>query len=202
MKKALTTKTAPVGRTLAEKIKYARDFLTNDRLDSPDRFLAGFVDYMDAKAQKRILGTDKITDKDLKMFKDAHYVLGLGTHEPLAESVPYDHRLFVVEMAERTVREYGCTTAIEISLAETVALSYVRVLWLSKVMTAYTRDGVGLTDEVNDYIRTMSKELDRAHRQMASAIFTLRQLKMPQMSFNIKAKTAFIANNQQINDKQ
>lgn len=203
MKKALATKNALIDRTSAEKIRYARKFIGKENgSHSPDHFLVGFVDYMDKRSKDRKLVTDEITDKDMQMFKDANYLLGLDTHVPVTDSVDYDYQNFLVEMTQRTVREYGCNTAIEISLAQTIALAHIRVLCLSKTISAYGLGKVSVNDDINDFYRNISKELDRAHRQMASAIFTLRQLKAPQMSFNIHAKTAFVANNQQINDRQ
>ena len=48
----------------------------------------------------------------------------------------------------------------------------------------------------------LSKERDRAHRQYLSTIMTLKQLKAPAIEMNIKAKTAFVSQNQQINVPQ
>ncbi len=201
MKKTLSTKTAPVDVTDAEKIKYSRDFIRRENnAYSPDHFFVSFNNHMTERVKNRNDG--EATDKDLKMYEDALSVLGLETHVPVAESVGDDYRLFITEMIRRTVQEYGCTTAIEISLAQTIALAHVRVLCLSKTLSAYSLGKVSVNDDINDFYRIISKELDRAQRQMTSAIFTLRQLKTPQMSFNIKAKTAFIAHNQQINDRQ
>jgi hypothetical protein len=203
MKKALTTRNTAVERTNAEKVKYARRFIGRENTNnSPDYFLVSFVDYMDKRTKERKLTPSKITDEDMRMFKDANYLLGLDTHMPVADSVGYEYHNFITEMIERTVREYGCTTAIEISLAQNIALAHVRVLSLSKTLSTYGLGKVSVNDDINDFYRNVSKELDRAQRQMVSAIFTLKQLKAPQMSLNIKANTAFIANNQQINERQ
>ena len=45
----------------------------------------------------------------------------------------------------------------------------------------------------------LSKEVDKAHRQLIMALTTLKQIKNPPVEFNVKAKTAFLAQNQQIN---
>jgi hypothetical protein len=45
----------------------------------------------------------------------------------------------------------------------------------------------------------MGKELDRAERHFFTALNTLKQIKSPMLEMNIHAKTAFIAQNQQIN---
>src|ERR1035437_7622452 len=130
---------------------------------------------------------DKVSDNDMKMFKEAGLVLGLETHVPVAESVEYDYRYFITEMIQRIEKEYGCKTAIEKSLAEIIGLSHVRVVRLSKIITNHSSGKVSTNKEINDYYITISKELDRAHRQLINAIFTLKQIKMPNIPFNINA---------------
>ena len=58
---------------------------------------------------------------------------------------------------------------------------------------------LSISSEKNGYLAILSKELDRAHRQLITALTTLRQIKNPPIEFNVKAKTAFVAQNQQIN---
>jgi hypothetical protein len=47
----------------------------------------------------------------------------------------------------------------------------------------------------------IGRELDRANRQFISALTTLRQLKAPTPSINVIAKNAFMAGQQQFNNK-
>ncbi len=49
------------------------------------------------------------------------------------------------------------------------------------------------------YISILSKEADRSHRQFLSALMTLKQIKAPTIEMNIKARTAFVSDKQQIN---
>jgi hypothetical protein len=48
----------------------------------------------------------------------------------------------------------------------------------------------------------ISKDLDRAYRQFASTLTLLREIKSPTLTVNVKANTAFIAQQQQLNNNQ
>ena len=133
-------------------------------------------------------------------LKKAGLALGLSTHMLVTETVREEYRTFLVEMIKDIEREYGCKTAIEKALAETIASSYVRTLEYSRDLILYTKDN-HLTHEKNGYYNMLSKEIDRAHRIFLNASMTLKQLKSPSMEINIKAKTAFVGQNQQFNNK-
>lgn len=195
MRKQLKTRNEVVpDQTSQDKIKRARDYISMENtIYSPDWLLESFTDYMNGKVR-----TDKVTEKDMCMFKDALFVLGLDTHTPVAESVDDEYRYFINEIIQRIEREYGCKTSIEKILAETIALSHIRIICLSKTMNNYILGKISINKEINDYYRIIGKELDRAQRQLDSAIMTMRQIKMPRASFKINAKTAFIAQNQQV----
>lgn len=133
-------------------------------------------------------------------LKKAGLALGLSTHILVTETVREDYRIFLVEMIKDIECEYGCKTTIEKALAETIASSYVRTLEYSRDLILYTKDN-NLTHEKNGYYNILSKEIDRAHRIFLNASMTLKQLKSPSMEINVKARTAFISQNQQFNNK-
>ncbi len=134
----------------------------------------------------------------LKKSNEALPVVGLDTHYILAESVIESIRPFVIDFAHQLITEYNCTTPAEKALAEVVTASYARVLQFTKVMTRQVRDE-RCSDILNNFYRVASQELDRANRHFTTALTTLRQLKSPAMTVQVKARNAFVAQNQQIN---
>ncbi|MDC1205324.1 hypothetical protein N8083_00555 [Candidatus Pacebacteria bacterium] len=170
----------------------ARDFLIKRKAGySTDTLLEELAEMLD---------NDIKNDKAIELFFKSQHALGLDTHVPVAESVPYEHRYLITEFINRTEEEYQCETAIEKSLAEVIALSYIRIISISKTMSGYLAGQVGVNRDINDFFTIASKELDRAHRQLTNTIMTLRQIKVVSTPMNIKANTAFISNNQQINN--
>lgn len=196
MKKELTAnEDLKFDQDLFEQSKRVRDFITknNNRYD-PDYLFKDFAEKMDKRYGR------KHPNELLKLCTEVLFALGTETHVPTAESVGLEFRHFITELIQCIEKEYSCTTAIEKSLAEIIALSHIRIICLSKTMDGYVTGRISINDDINDYFANISKDLDRAHRQMINATVTLKQLKTPQIPFNINANTAFVSNNQQIND--
>lgn len=170
----------------------ARDFLIKQKAGyDADKLLEELAEMLD----------NGITDDQaLELLFQSQHALGLDTHVPVAESVPDEHKYLITEFINRTEEEYQCETAIEKSLAEVIALSYIRVISISKTMSHYSVGEVKINRDINDFFVIVSKELDRAHRQLTNSIMTLRQIKVAATPMNIKANTAFISHNQQINE--
>jgi len=124
--------------------------------------------------------------------------LGLETHYPLAETVKDSYRPLVIEVARQIEKEYDCRTPSEKILAETIAGAHIRIINYSRKLNALTDEGY-LTAERNGYGNMLSKEIDRAQRHLISALVILKEVKNPTIELNVKAKTAFVAQNQQIN---
>ncbi|MSR85421.1 hypothetical protein EXS71_03255 [Candidatus Uhrbacteria bacterium] len=140
----------------------------------------------------------KLADNLQKEMEAVVPMLTIDNHYLAAEVVGERYRSFLMHFANELVEEYQCQTPSEKSLAQHVASCYVRILELSKRATAAARlDSV--TQVTTSYYAMISKELDRAHRQFTSSLLVLKQMKSPNMEVNIKAKTAFISQNQQIN---
>lgn len=202
MKKALTKKIESVELVpTSDKIKKVRDFFNDTELNqyNPEKLFVKYFDLMGVRPRNKKRSDDEIIELHNTGDK-VMFALDLKTHFALTESVDEEYKYLITEMIACVVQEYACTTATEKSLAEMIALSHVRVLSLAKTMSAYGAGRVSINKEINDYYQIISKELDRAQRQLTGAIMALRQIKMPHMSLNINAKTAFIAHNQQINE--
>ncbi|MEI6480297.1 MAG: hypothetical protein WCO12_02130 [bacterium] len=199
MKKALMAKNESVDLNTTNQSKKVREFFnTKVHRYDVEGLCKKYGDTMDATGGRRVRGKDAINL--LELSNSVQYALGLETHVPVAESVDVKYRHLITEMIRKIEKEYDCGTAIEKTLAETIALSHVRIICFSSAMDNYVPGKISINKEINDYYAIASKELDRAHRQLTNAIMTLRQIKMPYTPLNITAKTAFIAQNQQFND--
>lgn len=101
-------------------------------------------------------------------------------------------------LARQLMNEHGCRTASEKAVARVAANAYTRIMENSRVLADLVRHESATQLYINLYA-TVSKELDRATRQFDTSISTLLRMKSPAMKVNVVAKTAFVANNQQIN---
>ena len=124
--------------------------------------------------------------------------MGLDTHYALATTVSEKHRSLVITVARQIEKEYNCKTASEKVLIQLIAGTYGKIIGYSSVMNSNIYE-LSISSEKNGYLAILSKELDRAHRQLITALTTLRQIKNPPLELNVRAKTAFVAQNQQIN---
>jgi len=142
----------------------------------------------------------KLSQETMEAFREASIVFGLNTHLPIAETVREEYRPLLIEVIRNLEKENDCQTTNEKILVETIASAYVRVLQYSKKLNyCLGKAEVEISRNKNEFYGIISKELDRAQRQLNSALLTLKQMKSPSMELTIKAKTAFIANNQQNN---
>lgn len=124
---------------------------------------------------------------------------GLDTLWQLRESV--SEADMVVQTAQELVRDYECRTASEKAMAQVAANAFGRILENSRIMRGY--GALERVDQLQINFYTMvGKELDRATRQFDTAISNLMRMKTPTLKVNVTAKTAFVANNQQINANQ
>ena len=133
--------------------------------------------------------------------RTALMVFGLETHFPLSETVEKKLRPQVIEFSRQLIEEYDCTTSGEKALAQTIVSAYARILIHSGSLNAGTA-ATHITKAHIGFYSMLSKELDRANRHFITALTTLKQLKAPSLEINIKARTAFVAQNQQINTDQ
>lgn len=140
----------------------------------------------------------QLTEKFHELATEALPIIALDTHFFVAEIVSDRYRAFAITFAKQLIEEYQCTTASEKALAQNVAGTYARILETSKTMTISTRLDY-LSHDRTAYYGMLSKELDRAQRQFASSLLILKQLKSPNLEVNIKAKNAFVSQNQQVN---
>lgn len=168
-----------------------------------DRALKRFGDDI---LPKYIQGDKSESEKTEKEFKEEvtelMYGLEVDTHWGLMESFDQRYRGLAKELSSKIIEEYCCTTAAEKMLAETVAGTSIRFLDSSRRFNNVLAANSDITANLTGFLAMMSKQMDRTHRQYLSALMTLKQLKAPNIEMNIRAKTAFVSQNQQINAPQ
>lgn len=103
-----------------------------------------------------------------------------------------------VQMARDLIKDYDCQTPSEKAMAQLGANAFLRILENSRIMIKCGE--LERVDQLQiNFFSMISKELDRAVRQFDTAIGNLIRMKSPSLKVNVTAKTAFVANNQQVN---
>lgn len=185
------------GTLTQEDAKSAITLLSNGACDP--KVLLKKVNELLPKWYKDEKGKDKEVIKQLiDAVQAAMPVVGLETHYPLAEGVDERYRPLVIDMCNQLTKEYDCKTVSEKALVHMIVGAYARFLEYSRLFNNNQRAEF-LSEVKNGYYTMLAKDVDRAYRQYQSSLLTLRQLKTPTMEVTIKAKTAFVSQNQQIN---
>jgi len=121
------------------------------------------------------------------------------THVTLMESFGERYRGGAKVICEQFIRDLECKTDAEKVMAETAAVGFMRYLDASRRLNNCLDVDLTITPNKTAFMAMLSKERDRAHRQYLSTVSTIKQLKAPAIEMNIRAKTAFVSHNQQIN---
>jgi hypothetical protein len=143
---------------------------------------------------------EKAHEEYLSLLLPVMYGLEVETHAALMGSLQQDYRGMAKELSTQIIKEYSCVTHAEKMLVEVIVNSFTRTLCASKELTeGSVAPGASITENRTKYLAVLSKEHDRANRQFLSSLMMLKQIKAPTIEMNIKANTAFVAQNQQIN---
>lgn len=148
------------------------------------------------KEKKEVL--EKLNKKTLEVL----FALEPDTHIGLMETFYSQYRGLAKEFSTQVIKEYDCVTSMEKALAEIIVNAYIRVIDNSRRLNNDLGDPSGghpISENRTKYLAMLSKQIDRANRQFLNSLIILKQLKMPAIEMSIKAKTAFVAQNQQIN---
>ncbi len=134
-----------------------------------------------------------------KIIHPLAYGLEFETQTALMHGFDENYRIMAKELTKQLIAEYKCETSGEKMLVEIVVNSFIRTLDNSKKLNNCIAAAEYLSDERTRYLAMMSKQIDRSHRQYLSGLMMLKQLKAPPIEMTIKAKNAFVSQNQQIN---
>jgi len=121
-----------------------------------------------------------------------------GTLLSMAMSKPY--KTLGIDLMRKLQTEYKCESPSEKATAELASISFMRILDTQRRITNYLDIG-SFSDIGVQYVAVLSKELDRASRHYLAALQTLRMLKQPPMSVNVKANIANVANQQVVKNE-
>jgi len=146
-------------------------------------------------------GKEELQDKIDEKMGAVMAMMNIDKNYTVSEAVSERLRPLTIEFCKHIVKEYDCKTTSEKALAQLASSAYVRILEYTRIFNGSIRDKY-LSHEQNGYYSLFSKEVDRAYRQFNTSITTLKQLRSPQIEVNIRAKTAFVADQQQINDNR
>lgn len=139
-----------------------------------------------------------MTESESKLLRDAVMSLAVENDVSLIQSVEEQYRGLAMKIRRELIKEHDCETYSEKMLVDMIVSSYIRNLTASRVlMEALTKGQT--TDILNKFISVSSQETDRANRHYVTALATLKQMKSPNLSVNVKTNNAFFAQNQQIN---
>lgn len=141
-----------------------------------------------------------------KIEKRIRILPDLDNHELLGRVSGASNKVFVKEFCNQIIEQYNCTTSLEKALAEVIVGAHIRILEISEKLNDVTNADYGhyyagyqYLSQQTKFYAMLGKELDRAHRQFINALNTLKQLKAPNIEISVKAKNAFVSQNQQIN---
>jgi len=139
------------------------------------------------------VSNSKYPEKLARTYSDGAYAI-----IPLTKVVTKEYQDLAVRLTHDLIAEYDCKTPTEMSLARMAAIAYAKSFDYSEELRN-SRELDWLSPAKNGYFSMIGKEVDRANRQFMSAIMALKQIKAPSIEVNVTAKTAFIAQNQQLN---
>lgn len=177
----------------------ARKFITKSltTITDPQYNLKNFANkHLDKALSGRIS-----KEQQVELLEDAGklcHALGVETGYPLMESVQEINHGLAIEIKRNLEKEFDCQNYSEKMLVDLITNAYITKLSLSYKM-ATSQNNLG--HDHDSYRNYLSKELDRSHRQFLSGLETLKFMKQPSLRVNIKTNTAFIAENQQFNNK-
>lgn len=117
----------------------------------------------------------------------------------LMESFSDRYQAGAKNLCRELIKDYACETTAEKALAEAAAAAFMRYLDASRRLNNVFDVDIHITPNKTAYMAMLSKERDRSHRQYLATIISIKQHKAPPIEMTIRAKTAFIAGNQQIN---
>ncbi|MFH1244837.1 MAG: hypothetical protein V1487_04695, partial [bacterium] len=110
----------------------------------------------------------------------------------MISGLPETMSTFALNLSLNLQKQYDCKTPAEQSLAEIVALNYCRVLYTQQCLNRQLHNAYP-TKVSNSYLYILSKEMDRAQRQYLATLQTLVAMKMPPITYHVKANTANLA---------
>ncbi|MFA4995716.1 MAG: hypothetical protein WC536_01080 [Patescibacteria group bacterium] len=105
------------------------------------------------------------------------------------------------KMRNDLAKEFDCKTGIELMLVDRIVANYWQTMRCDMVYNRclVKKDGSFTMDQLKiNYMKELSKNKEKAERQLNASIILLKELKQPKLNVKISTKNAFLANNQQV----
>jgi hypothetical protein len=176
-----------------DKKETAKEFiLRNSRLLSDPDILA---QEFETKHIPEYTKNKKIGKGMNKRMEKLFMAYGLDTHMPIVDVVHDKYKQLTLQLSRDLTSEFDCQKPSEKILVHLVVNSYIKVIEFSRRFKNYF-DSAELDHISNEYYSMLAKEIDRANRQLITALTTLKQLKSPALNITVKADAAFMAEKQ------
>lgn len=154
---------------------------------------------LEAESAKNNKFYEGVMEKHKDVIENALRMYEFNTFTALFEALPKKLRSMAARLTRDIRKEYKCQNVVEESLAEVIALNFARILQISQAITVHLTGTIDIGEQNIKFYNFLSKELDRANRQYLSALSMLQQLKSPALKVSLKAETAIVGQNQQLN---
>jgi hypothetical protein len=106
------------------------------------------------------------------------------------------------KMRHDIVAECSCKTSLELMIADRIVASYWRALRYDMIWNRLVENEEGRFsfDQLKvNILKEFTKGVELANRQLSANIILLKELRQPPLNISVKTKTAFVAQNQQLN---
>lgn len=200
-------KNAEIERIFDEKVRDVIFNTTSGIAGNPDLLIEEFKVALKkinaGKGKKKPATIKKETERATAMMMKVEMAYGLENHFPLLQLSAKKHTPLIIEFAKKLTAEYDCKMPSERALVQVIVIAYAKILeFTERLSDNLNADDPWISHEKNGLKSVLGKELDRANRRFITALAMLKQIKSPAIEINIKAKTAFVSQNQQINATQ
>lgn len=140
---------------------------------------------------------DEVLKKELETYM-AKYAESktLDTNLLLTVSVEEEHLPMVLDVIAQLTEEYKVVSPQDKAHVQMAAMAYSRYISDLYQFNSWKHHEYNSHERV-EYMNMVSKDMDRAFRQYHAVVQYLEAKKNPPLLVNIKANTAFIAQNQQ-----
>ena len=176
----------------------SKDFSSADNC-VPDHQLLKEYSNLDLNS-KRLTPSQEKRKEELKVELAMLYGLENGIW---TANLSYEkHYAALGKMRQNIVRQYNCRGSLELMLADRIVASYWRAMRCDMMFNRLMEkeDGSFSYDQLKvNILKEFNKGIELANRQLNANIILLKELKQPPLSVSIKSKTAFVAQNQQLN---
>lgn len=107
-------------------------------------------------------------------------------------------------MRQDLIAEYDCKSTSEQMLVDQIVSGYWRTIDHERLISRIIQKNGAGTYSFNDHsvrvIKELHRGIEKAHLQVTSSLMLLKELKQPRLNVKVNAETAYIAQNQQVNN--